>query len=300
MDDRQQTKVTEGAGLEESRLNQEFIDWLNVWGFRILMVVLIVAAAWVGKTRWDQYQERRLDTALVELEAEAATGSPDGLVALANQHRGIRSVWEQAMLQAAAVNLESGRRALVPGGDPENDEDFLTGEEADGRLQLAAEQYEEVLERIGRESNSINALVARSGLVSCLISLREGDRAREELTRLIALLDESGFDNLKVDAEEQLASLDELLQTPMLPTYAELSVIAQQRAPIAIYGESMDDVAAIRSRQKSEDLIEPAEDIPAPTAPGENEILDFEIPLAPMTTPEDDAGGEDESGDDGQ
>ena len=255
MDDRQ-TKITEGAGLEESRLNQEFIDFLNKWGFRFLMVVLVIAAGWVGKTRWDQYVEQRLDTALVELESEIATGSPDGLIALAKKYKSVGSVWEQATLSAASINLESGRKSLIPGGDPSDKEDFLDPESAQKQLEQAADLFAQVVEHAGSQSISINALDARSGLIASKISLRDADGARSGLTELIALLEKSGFTDLKDKAEERLASLDELMEMPVLTPYGILAAVADQRMPIQMYGESMEEVEAIRSRMKSEEMIE--------------------------------------------
>lgn len=294
MDDRQ-TRITEGAGLEESRLNQELIDWLNKWGFRILMVVLLVAAAWVGKTRWDEYKERSLDTALVELEAEVATGSPDNLVALAKEHSGIDSVWEQAMLNAAAIKLEAGRKALIPGGDPMNQDDFLEGDKANEMVSEAAALYTQIVDRVGKGSTSINALNARSGRVSALISLQDADGAKAELNELIALLEKSGYTDLKRQAEERLAKVDELVTMDMLPSYAELSVLAQMRGPIAMYGETPDDISAIRSRMLSEELIEPADEEPEAIAP--IDAPDLTGADAGATPPADDAAGEgDEEG----
>ncbi|MEM1423311.1 MAG: hypothetical protein AAGH64_04835, partial [Planctomycetota bacterium] len=58
MDDRQQ-QVKIGAGLEESRINRELIDWLNKWGMRILIVVLLVVAAYQGS----RFLEVRANTA---------------------------------------------------------------------------------------------------------------------------------------------------------------------------------------------------------------------------------------------
>ncbi len=255
MDDRQ-TKITEGAGLEESRLNQEFIDFLNKWGFRFLMVVLVIAAGWVGKTRWDQYVEQRLDTALVELESEIATGSPDGLIALAKKYKSVDSVWEQATLSAATINLESGRKSLIPGGDPSDKDDFLDPGSAQKQLQQASDLFAQVVDHAGSESISINALDARSGLIAAKISLRDADGARSGLTELIALLEKSGFTDLKDKAEERLASLDELMEMPELTPYGILAAVAHQRMPIQMYGESIEEVEAIRSRMKSEELIE--------------------------------------------
>ena len=40
-----QTQIREGAGLEESKLNVEFIDWLQRWSTPIL---LLVAGAALG------------------------------------------------------------------------------------------------------------------------------------------------------------------------------------------------------------------------------------------------------------
>lgn len=291
MDDRQ-TKITEGAGLEESRLNQELIEWLNKWGYRILMVVLVLAAGWVGKTRWDQHVEKRLDTALMEYEAEIATGSPDGLVALAKKHKNVSSVWQQAMLNAAAINLESGRKALIPGGDPENKDDFLDGLAANKRLEMSGELYSEILDRVGRTSTAINALDARAGRIATLISLQDEAGARTELSELIALLDKSGYVDLKRQAEERLASLETLLAQKRLPTYGELAVLAEMRGPIAMYAETPEEITAIRDRLLSKELIEPK-----PEEPAAIEAPSFELPTAPATAPEPDG---DAAADEGQ
>ncbi len=44
MDERQE-QVQVGAGLQESRLNTDLINWLNKWGSHILSVVALIVLA---------------------------------------------------------------------------------------------------------------------------------------------------------------------------------------------------------------------------------------------------------------
>ena len=45
--DRRTRQITEGAGLEESRLNQDFVEFLKKWSTPLLLVIVAAVAAYV-------------------------------------------------------------------------------------------------------------------------------------------------------------------------------------------------------------------------------------------------------------
>ena len=75
MDDRQ-TKIREGAGLEDSRINQEFVDFLNKWSSPVLIVLAVAALIWAGLTKLEQMKNEKIDNAFGEFQAAIEGGNP--------------------------------------------------------------------------------------------------------------------------------------------------------------------------------------------------------------------------------
>ncbi|TVQ76224.1 MAG: hypothetical protein EA380_09085 [Phycisphaeraceae bacterium] len=100
MDDRQR-EVQVGAGLHESRLNTELIDFLQVWGPRVLYVVLAVVLAYIGLQYLDRHREQQMDRAYAELQSALVTGQIDGLFEVAENHRSKNAIWSKAIIGAS-------------------------------------------------------------------------------------------------------------------------------------------------------------------------------------------------------
>jgi len=237
MDDRQ-TKIVEGAGLEESRLNTEFIEWLNIWGFRILLVCLVLAAGWAGKGWWDRHQERQTDEALTALNSAIGSGSPDGLEAVAREWRGKPQVWELAMLEAAELHHRAARLALRPGGDTQVLEDRLAPEQVAAHLSSARALYEQILERDRSSAPTLRTLNARSGLAAVALTELRIDDAKAILNQLAADAARAGFPELERRARQRAAEVDKWRDWPGPPTYAFLEMVRNGRGPIAMFGET--------------------------------------------------------------
>jgi hypothetical protein len=237
MDDRQ-TKIVEGAGLEESRLNTEFIEWLNVWGFRILVLLLVVAAGWAGYTQYSRWQEDRTDTALRELNDAVAAGSPDGLEAVAREWRSKRSVWEMATINAAEIHHEAGRLRLTPGGDSQKPEDRLTNEQVGEHLTEARALFTEVVNRSRGRAPTVLSLTARSGLAAVALTDLKLDEAKAILADLATEAGRAGYPDLQRRALERLATVDQWQDWPGPPPYVLLKENKERRGPIAMFGET--------------------------------------------------------------
>lgn len=169
MDDRQR-KVEAGAGLQESRLNQDFIDLVKKYGTTVLLVLLVIMASYVGWQRYTQWQEDKTDQAFADLDNAANT--PAVLLSVAEQWDGRGSVWEIATLRAAKAYLTSARTRTELGVDPADVEEaeLLSDDRVRASLEESITLFNAVLERTGG-SKPIFAQDARWGLASANLGL---------------------------------------------------------------------------------------------------------------------------------
>ena len=125
MDDRQ-TEIRAGAGLEDSRINKEFIDFLNKWSSPVILVFAIAALAWAGLRWMEQKKVEKIDRAFGDLQAATMGGnpSPASLNVLAETYAGVRSVPVIAKLTTTDLYLTAYLRGVQPGSEISR----LTGE----------------------------------------------------------------------------------------------------------------------------------------------------------------------------
>jgi hypothetical protein len=229
--DQRQTQIRERAGLEESRLNQEFIDFLNKWSTPILLVFAVVAAGYVGYLKLQKMRNEKADQAFQELEA-AATGtnpSPESLKRIAQEYDGVRAVPMLAKLEAADAYLRAVRNgvrtgAMVkPDGTLETPEDALTEADRTGYLKQAEELYVQALgeasKNSGRLTFRVGALFGLAAVAECRGEL-EGAKARYD--EIVRLTENNSFSRFAGQAKARLNDLDALKNPPRLYSTAEL------------------------------------------------------------------------------
>jgi len=175
MDDRQR-KVEAGAGLQESRLNQDFIDLLKKYGTPTLLVLLIIMASYVGWQRYSQWQEGRTDRAFAELDN--ASNVPAVLLSIAADWDGQGSVWEIATIRAARAYLTAARTRTEIGVPLEGADASaaLSDDRVRASLEEAGRLFQTVLDRT-RNTKPIFAQDARWGLATVSMSLARLDEA---------------------------------------------------------------------------------------------------------------------------
>jgi len=266
MDERQQ-KITEGAGLTESRLNQDFIDWLNKWGPRILTLVLVVLIIYVANDWWRSRQLESRDQAFFQLEQARISGSPDALLAVARDHDGRGAVAELATIEAADILLQAARRGVTPGGSIAIEDDLLSEEEQRDMYERAGDLYEQAFlatrADTGRPSQRISA---RWGMAAVAISLREWDEAAEALEDVARFAEEANMDRIAAVARERLENLDELKSAPPLLPEAEIATTTP-RDPAAFGAAPSPIVTPQGEPRPGSNLLGP----PTPLAPGDEE-----------------------------
>lgn len=218
-------QITIGAGHEESRVNQEFTDWLKRWSGPILIVITLVSLAYVAKIRWKMHQEDRRDSAFADLVAARDAGDPSNLLRVAQEHRSLSAVRDLATLAAADLHLEAFRRGVRAGAQEDEQtrefkpDDLLSDEAREAELDQAERLYREVLDRSVDDPDAVErAMSAYAGLASVAIGRRDWDEARKTLEAQIALAERRGVGALATVARRRLESFTALQkEPPVLP-----------------------------------------------------------------------------------
>ncbi len=290
MDDRLKD-IREGAGLEESKLNEVFIDWLNKWGNRILWVALIVLALYVGNIQLTKWRKAKIDRAFQEYqEILAIDPTPEALLDIAQRHEGARGVPTMARLQAADLYLESVRLGLVPGatvgedGSVLTEEDLLSEDQKARSLDRADGLYGEVFDAsVDDVGTVIFAIDAAFGKAAVAETRFDRESARSWYEHVIALGEAHGYDEAVSYARERIEALDDLTTMPVLYASADLPESARVNDD-PLSGLNIDDLlrqAQESSESEAQSLQEPAND---QDDGGDGSVSD--------DTPADDPGGD--------
>ena len=231
MDDRQ-TQIREGAGLEDSRLNKDFIEFLNKWSSPVLMVLAVAALVYAGLGWMERKKNAQIDQAFNEYESAIAGGnpSPSSLKTIATEpSNDQKSVPELAQLRAADIYLQSFIVGVAPGAQL----DPLTGTYAETDL-LDDTKREQYLEEARKSAQAVldetdgkpAKIVLTMQAVSRLASVAEGKRdfagARSYYERLQALGEQQQFEPIVAFAKERIANLGTLESIQPLPTNADV------------------------------------------------------------------------------
>lgn len=240
--DERQGQLKERAGLEESRINEEFRDFLVKWGPRLLIVVALVALAFSGRRYLTQKADERTDEAFYQLALATSSEatSPDTLLSLAQQYDDIGAVAHVARLTAAEAYLSAVRRGVVIGAQPDPTgeypaEELLDDELRGSYLQQSRQAFKQVADSSG--AAAVHTVRAHMGLAAVAEAMDELETARTHYQRAATIDRDAGFGAMAQIADVRLASLDVLSEKVVLPASASLP----QVEPIAPEERDEDD-----------------------------------------------------------
>ncbi|MGP1346525.1 MAG: hypothetical protein ACTS3F_07645 [Phycisphaerales bacterium] len=254
--------LTVGAGLQESRLNTDLIDFLRKYGPYALYATLIVVGLYVAVNWYQERGEATRDQAFVALTAAAQSGSPDALLEVAEAHRGEGSVSELARLRAAMLIVESARLGVAVGTPQEQRanppaEARLDEAQVNEHFSRAESLYRSVLERTRNQRDRyLVAQQARWGLATALSGQGKFDEAISVIEEYKATGERAGWSGHVAIAEERLVLLQDAKALSALPTLA--SIPASNRAPATTPGVQ----APVNVRQNQQ--LQPGMPIPNP------------------------------------
>jgi len=226
MDDRKD-EIREGAGLDESRINQEFIDMLQKWSTPVLFLIAGIVLAYTG---WGYLQNRanaKVNDAFDEIagsvDFSVANPSPNTLKAIRAQHGTVAGVVPMTSLREADVYLEAAVKGVAPGSELALDEDNnQTGTYADEDLLSIAEKSE-MLDKAkalyqavatsdeGGDGWAIHRLSAQFGLAAVAESRGDAAGARSAYESAKTVADGAGFSLWSQIADARLETIDEMV-----------------------------------------------------------------------------------------
>ena len=247
-------EIRDRAGLEESRLNYDFIDFLKKWGTPILMVVAVVALGYSLYMRREQAKAAQVNVAFRDLRVASGAfafdrvdvtspqvdrkgvpldANPDNLIQIASEYKDVKGLPGLAKLTAADALLRTIRTGMKPGselspdGTPANAEDLLTPAQRTANLDQAAALYGDVLAQARTENGSlIPQINAIYGLAAIAESRGKFDDAKAHYEEIIKLVDGTPFKAHVKVAKARLDGLAALAKLPPLFATADLPRIA--------------------------------------------------------------------------
>ena len=227
MDDRQ-TQIREGAGLEDSRVNQEFIDFLNKWSTPVLLSLAVAMGAWWGLGQLQRKKIARIDQAFSELASATSGGnpSPASLKTIAAEYEGIRAVSEMALLTTSDLYLNAFLIGIEPGAEtnrltglPVNDVDLLDEDRRQVYLEQAGQIAQQVLDlSSGVEGKELIEMQALCRLASVKEGLRDFDGAKSVYDQLVALATAKLYPSVAQFASQRIENLEILKTITPLPS----------------------------------------------------------------------------------
>ncbi|MFG0241743.1 MAG: hypothetical protein ACF8R9_03035 [Phycisphaerales bacterium JB054] len=226
-------QIKEGAGLEDSKINQEFVDFIRKWSTPILLIAAAAALGYFLYNKRIEARQAHVDEAFAQYNQSANTfsPSPDALRRIAEDFDDVKGVSIMARLSAADEYLRSVQRGIRPGspldpstGEPENEEDYLTadGEDRTRLLDEAEALYREVwTETQKNPAMAIHTLSALYGLAAVSESRPDLTAARNTLDQAMALAEERGFVEHVALTRQRIDNLPRLTRVT-LPRKADL------------------------------------------------------------------------------
>ena len=118
--DQRHEQIREGAGLEESRINTEFVDLIKKWSSPVLFVAAAISLGYLGLMKLEDRRVARVDEAFAELELQrnSASPSPDSLLRVAGDYSDIRAVAPLASAHRMSHRVHGGATNVRPSPHP--------------------------------------------------------------------------------------------------------------------------------------------------------------------------------------
>jgi len=227
-------QIKEGAGLEDSRINKDFVDFVRKWSTPVLLVAALISLGYFGYNKRVEAKAARIDEAFQQynLSAETVSPSPDALRRIAQDYKRVEGVYLLATTKAADEYLRAVQRGVKPGstlteaGEIENETDLLTPEDLEKFLDEAEALYKEVHSAsVEKPAFALHTLNALYGLAAVAESRGDSTAAKNVLEQAAALAEHHGYLEQNALAKMRIAAAASLGEPVSLPRKADLPPI---------------------------------------------------------------------------
>lgn len=236
--DNRTDQIREGAGLDESRINQDFIDMLQKWSTPALFIIAAIVLAYAGfgylKDRANAKVNEAFEEVSGSVDYSVNNPSPTTLSAIRAQHGDIKGITPMTSLREADVYLEAAIKGVAPGSElalDENnqstgeyaEEDLLSADEIAGMLTKAEGLYRAVADSDqGGEGWAIHRLGAQFGLAAVAESKGDSAGAKSAYEAAKSIADDAGYSLWSQIAAERVETVDQMSQPVTLVSSASL------------------------------------------------------------------------------
>ncbi len=264
------------SDLGESRVNEEFVDWLKKWGNSILLAILLVALAGVAWNWWQRKVDTDRDTAWTNLRSAQL---PASLEEVAADSKKIDSVSILALLGAADQYLTSIQANTPIGGVLEGEEPGIDDATRAEYLKNADDLYAQALAAVGDTdknfSMKILACSALFGQAAVAESQGNIEQARVVLTKIVETANPE-YPDLADQATFRISTLEPLANRLVLPAAADLPAPPEPEAV-------PDPLELLRGQlnQGSAATAEPANEETDQDAGGASALILENVPVSP-------------------
>lgn len=273
-------QIRERAGLEESRLNEGFIEFLRKYSSTVMGCVLIVVAGYWMYNKYNQSKQLELSSAFEEYQLALAGGKPNPtvLVELADKYGSVKSVGILSRLAAADAYLKAVREgnalgaAVNPDGSLQTTDGALTPELRDQYLAKAKEQYQLAFDAASASKDKmLLAVPAGFGLASVSESQGNKSETKALYEKVATLADKAGDAVHAAIARKRLDSLDTLDTMVVVMNRSEIPKKPDPALPAAPVGPAATPPAAAPATPPAAPASTP-EGTPAPAPAAEPSV----------------------------
>ncbi|MHC4108523.1 MAG: hypothetical protein ACYSTY_10605 [Planctomycetota bacterium] len=227
--DRQRLQQVHQSEITESRINEDFVEWLKTKAPQWLLAILIGIAAYMAIVRWKEHKTNRQDAAWQALVTASLPGAKEDV---ADEHGDVFAVAQLAWLQAAQQLLRAIDRNMPLGADA-NDTTVqpLTPEQRDEYLDRIAGLCQKVLltdtsKSLPMTLHAVNALKTLAAAAEARGEFDEARRWYEEAAERAELY----YPNLAEQSRRRGETVDQYTRLVSLPPPA-LVAVGDQTSP---------------------------------------------------------------------
>jgi hypothetical protein len=228
--DRERLKEVRQTDLTESRINQDFVDWLRTKGITWLFVVLLGVCAYLLVIRWRQHQDSHINEAWSAFLQSEQSGLPSSFVDVADEYPDVAGVGNLSLLRAGdrlLTAVQTGQALANSEGQPV----ALTAQERRDYLERADGIYQRIIDADdGGLSMALLVINADAGRAAVAESRGEFDAAAGFYTRAADRAERS-YPRLAAMARTRAGEMSERLVVIEFPDNQDPSMQPPQLTP---------------------------------------------------------------------
>lgn len=178
--DRDRLKEVHKTDTTESRVNEDFVEWLKNKGPTWLLVVLVALTAYLGLVRWRTTQQTQHIQAWRALDEAERSAFPASLRSVAEDYPRVDAIANIARLNAAQILMESVITGQRPGMTVGQEDATLSAEDRELNLNRADEFYREVIAADdGTLRTAVHVVSAHNGRAAVAEARGDAEAARQ-------------------------------------------------------------------------------------------------------------------------